>query len=236
VFGVESRQPHPARAAGVEAASENDGSLSLKHAPFSAGSVISLLARSDQLTEAVAALRNRAAAATGATITVLLELNEQSGQLHQAADPTDDQQRQHAWLGKIGDVALVADVLSSGRVRQVALDSGTEPELARRLGTAAAVLAPIIHAGQPLGLLVLGLIRTSAFGLLITDLKIPGMDGLTLIRDARRPVPTLPAIIITAYSTEVSAIEAANLGVAGHLSKPFSIAKILGAVARVLGE
>ena len=157
MFGVEFCQPRPARAAGVEAASENEGSLSVKHAPFSAGSVISLLARSDQLTEAVAALRDRAAAATGATKSVLLELDARSGHLHQAADPTDDQQRQHAWLGEKGDAALVADVLSSGRVRQVALDAGTAPELARRLGTAAAVLAPIIHAGQPLGLLVLGL-------------------------------------------------------------------------------
>jgi len=39
----------------------------------------------------------------------------------------------------------------------VGLRSGATPELARRLGTASAVLAPIIHAGQPLGLLVLAL-------------------------------------------------------------------------------
>ncbi|MCX6538964.1 MAG: ATP-binding protein [Acidobacteria bacterium] len=129
----------------------------MEHAPLSAGSVINLLARSDQLTDVVAALRDRAAAATGATMTVLLELDARSGQLHQAADPTDDEQHQHTWFDEEDDAALVADVLSSGRVRQVALNSRTAPELARRLGTAAVVLAPVIHAGQPLGLLVLGL-------------------------------------------------------------------------------
>jgi excisionase family DNA binding protein len=88
----------------------------------------------------------------------------------------------------------------------------------------------------PDGRAALGLIRTTAFDLLITDLKMPVMDGLALIRDARRLAPTLPVIIITAYSTEASAIEAANLGVAGYLTKPFRIAKILVTVAKALGE
>jgi len=83
----------------------------------------------------------------------------------------------------------------------------------------------------PDGRAALGLIRTTAFDLLIT-----GMDGLALIRDARRLAPTLPVIIITAFSTEASAIEAANLGVSGYLTKPFRIAKILGTVAKTLGE
>ncbi len=105
----------------------------------------------------VAALRDRAAAATGATITVLLELDARSGRLRQSADATGDQQPTNAWLDDQRDAGLVAEVLSSGRIRQVALDSRSTPELSRRLGTRAAVLAPIIHAGEPLGLLVLGL-------------------------------------------------------------------------------
>ena len=52
---------------------------------------------------------------------------------------------------------MAAGVLASGRVRQLTLDTKVAPELARRLGTAAAVLAPVVHAGRPLGLLVLGL-------------------------------------------------------------------------------
>ena len=45
---------------------------------------------------------------------------------------------------------------------------------------------------------------------------------------------TYPAI--TGYSTEASAIEAINLGVAGYLTKPFRLPRILAATARALGE
>ncbi len=74
------------------------------------------------------------------------------------------------------------------------------------------------------------------YDLLITDLKMPGMDGLSVIREARRIAPDLPVIIITGYSTEASAIEAINLGVAGYVTKPFRLPRILAATARALGE
>jgi excisionase family DNA binding protein len=79
-------------------------------------------------------------------------------------------------------------------------------------------------------------LRAIEYDLLITDLKMPGMDGLSVIREARRTAPDLPVIIITGYSTEASAIEAINLGVAGYLSKPFRLPRILAATARALGE
>jgi len=79
-------------------------------------------------------------------------------------------------------------------------------------------------------------LKASSYDLLITDLKMPGMDGLALIRDARRLAPALPIIIMTAFSTEASAIEAVNLGVQGYLTKPFRIAKILSTAAKALGE
>lgn len=79
-------------------------------------------------------------------------------------------------------------------------------------------------------------LRAVEYDLLITDLKMPGMDGLSVIREARRAAPDLPVIIITGYSTEASAIEAINLGVAGYLTKPFRLPRILAATARALGE
>ena len=75
-----------------------------------------------------------------------------------------------------------------------------------------------------------------AYDLMITDLKMPGQDGLSVIREARRTSPTLPVIVITGYSTEAAAIEAINLGVAGYLTKPFRLPRILAATARALGE
>ena len=71
--------------------------------------------------------------------------------------------------------------------------------------------------------------------LVIADLKMPGMDGLTLIRQIKRLRPELPVIIITGFSTESSAIEAVNLGVAGYLTKPFRVPQVLEAAAKALG-
>lgn len=79
-------------------------------------------------------------------------------------------------------------------------------------------------------------LRGTTYDLLITDLKMPGADGLTVIREARRYRPDLPVIIITGFSTEAAAIDALNLGVSGYLTKPFRIPKVLAAAAKALGE
>jgi excisionase family DNA binding protein len=88
----------------------------------------------------------------------------------------------------------------------------------------------------PDGRVALGHLQAHNYDLLITDLKMPGMDGLTLIREARRLAPRLPVVVITAFSTEASAIESVNMGVSGYLTKPFRITKILSTAARILGE
>src|SRR5829696_3931310 len=88
----------------------------------------------------------------------------------------------------------------------------------------------------PDGRAALERLRLYPYDLLIADLKMPGMDGLTLIREAKRYKADLPVIIITGFSTESSAIEAVNLGVAGHLTKPFRVPQVLAAAARALGE
>jgi two-component system, cell cycle sensor histidine kinase and response regulator CckA len=78
--------------------------------------------------------------------------------------------------------------------------------------------------------------RMNPYDLLIADLKMPGMDGLTVIREAKRYKADLPVIIITGFSTESSAIDAVNLGVAGYLTKPFRVPQVLAAAAKALGE
>jgi excisionase family DNA binding protein len=79
-------------------------------------------------------------------------------------------------------------------------------------------------------------LRATPYDLLITDLKMPGVDGLTVIREARRLKADLPIIIITGFSTEASAIEAVNLGVSGYLTKPFRVPRVLAVAAKALGE
>jgi excisionase family DNA binding protein len=86
------------------------------------------------------------------------------------------------------------------------------------------------------GLSALDRLRATDYDLLITDLKMPGMDGLSVIREARRTASEMPIIIITGASTEASAIEAVNLGVNGYLTKPFRVNRIIAAAARAMGE
>jgi excisionase family DNA binding protein len=88
----------------------------------------------------------------------------------------------------------------------------------------------------PDGQAAIDLLRRSHYDLMITDLKMPGLDGLAVIREAKRLQPAMPVIIITGYSTEASAIEAVNLGATGYLTKPFRVRKILATAARALGE
>lgn len=78
-------------------------------------------------------------------------------------------------------------------------------------------------------------LRAAPYDLMIADLRMPGMDGLSLIRQTKRIRAELAVIIITGYSTEASAIEAVNLGVAGYLRKPFRVPEVLAAAAKALG-
>jgi excisionase family DNA binding protein len=77
-------------------------------------------------------------------------------------------------------------------------------------------------------------LQATDYDLLITDLRMPGMDGLSVIREIRRH-SELPVIVITAYSTEANAIEALNLGVMGYLTKPFRIERMVAMAHRAVG-
>ena len=79
-------------------------------------------------------------------------------------------------------------------------------------------------------------IQTQHFDLVLTDLKMPVMDGLTFIEELRRRAPEMPVVILTAASSEPAAIAAANLGVSGYLLKPYEWPRILDVVSRALRD
>ncbi len=89
----------------------------------------------------------------------------------------------------------------------------------------------------PDAIAALDMLRVSQanYDLLIADLKMPGMDGLTLIRQVKQLRSGLPVIIITGFSTESSAIEAINLGVCAYHTKPFRVPQVLAAAAKAMG-
>jgi DNA-binding NtrC family response regulator len=72
--------------------------------------------------------------------------------------------------------------------------------------------------------------------LLITDLKMPGMDGMELLRRAREVDPTLPVIVITAFATIESAVAAVKEGAFDYLPKTFTVEQLRVAVARALRQ
>ncbi len=70
--------------------------------------------------------------------------------------------------------------------------------------------------------------------LILTDLRMPGMDGLALLRAVKRLSPPTPVVIFTAYASEATAQEALAAGATGFLAKPFSGAELLQTVRRSL--
>jgi two-component system response regulator GlrR len=68
----------------------------------------------------------------------------------------------------------------------------------------------------------------------VTDLKMGGMDGLALFEQIQRSAPTLPVIILTAHGTIPDAVDATRRGVFGFLAKPFEGKALLDQVAQAL--
>jgi DNA-binding NtrC family response regulator len=71
------------------------------------------------------------------------------------------------------------------------------------------------------------------FGLIFTDLQLPGADGLAVLRAAKQVHPSCHVVIITGYASLDSAIEAVRLGAYDYLTKPFSLGQLDVIVSRI---
>ena len=80
----------------------------------------------------------------------------------------------------------------------------------------------------------LALVESERPDLLLTDLKMPGMDGMELLRRARELDPALPVIVITAFATIESAVAAIKEGAFDYLPKNFSVEELRVTVDRAL--
>jgi excisionase family DNA binding protein len=127
--------------------------------------------------------------------------------------------------------ARAATVASRPRVLVVDDEASIRDLLAKTLA-----LAEYEVDVAPDGRSALDRMRMYPYDLLIADLKMPGMDGLSVIREAKRYKTDLPVIVITGFSTESSAIEAINLGVSGYLTKPFRVPEVLKQAEKALGR
>jgi DNA-binding NtrC family response regulator len=77
-------------------------------------------------------------------------------------------------------------------------------------------------------------IRQEEFDALITDLEMKGLKGLDLLEESRRVAPSTPVIIITAFGTIESAIQAMKMGAYDYLTKPFEIDELVLTVRKAL--
>src|SRR5688572_92140 len=75
---------------------------------------------------------------------------------------------------------------------------------------------------------------SSRFDLLITDLKMPKMTGIELLAEAKRLRPDMPVVLMTAFATVQTAVEAMKLGAYDYIQKPFDGEEIKHLVDRTL--
>ena len=77
-------------------------------------------------------------------------------------------------------------------------------------------------------------IERNSYDLVLTDLKMPGMDGFELITRLKKIRPDLPVIMITGYATVETAVQALRYGVDDYVTKPFNIDELRKVIARSL--
>ena len=72
------------------------------------------------------------------------------------------------------------------------------------------------------------------YDIVLTDIRMPDIGGMRVLRDVKRIHPSLPVIIITGYATVRSAVQAIQLGAAQYIEKPFEPEELLEVVAQAL--
>lgn len=77
-------------------------------------------------------------------------------------------------------------------------------------------------------------LKNAYFDVVLTDLRMPGQDGLSFLRDLKSRRPDQAVMIMTAYGTVETAVEAMKLGAFDYLQKPFSTEELLIKVDKIL--
>ena len=122
-------------------------------------------------------------------------------------------------MNPAGRILLIEDdTRAAAALRQVLADEGYDVTVASRGDTG------------------LQLARDQPHDAVITDLRLPGLDGLALVRELRALHPRLPVILMTAHGTTETAIEATKLGAYDYLLKPFEMDEMLDLAGRAVAS
>lgn len=79
-------------------------------------------------------------------------------------------------------------------------------------------------------------LQSSACSMVITDMRMPGMDGIALIKEIKRLSPNIPVLVITGYGTVENAVLAMKSGATDYLMKPFSYETLHKAIESMLSR
>jgi CheY-like chemotaxis protein len=74
------------------------------------------------------------------------------------------------------------------------------------------------------------------FDLMLVDLRLPDMDGVSLIRAVRQFDPFMKVIVMTAYGSPEAERQVKELGVHGYVTKPFVVEEMKKMIARIVGD
>ncbi|HHS97522.1 MAG TPA: response regulator [Chloroflexi bacterium] len=97
-------------------------------------------------------------------------------------------------------------------------------------------LAGFEARGVTTGAEAIDLYKENRFDLVLVDLKMPGMDGLEVLRAIREYDPSASVLIFTAYGTKESVVEALRLGAREFLEKPLDAQRLIATIRRLLEQ
>ncbi len=80
------------------------------------------------------------------------------------------------------------------------------------------------------------ILKDESFDLLLTDIRMPGLNGIDLLRIARELNPEILVLVLTAYPTVSTAVEAMKLGATDYITKPFHPDELLATVQRLIKQ
>ena len=108
-----------------------------------------------------------------------------------------------------------------------------EPNLRRVLSAQLERDGYEVHTAED-GEQALGILKEHHIDLVITDLRMPKIDGMELLRRAQKLDAELPVVMITAHGTVDNAVEALKTGAFDYLTKPFDQVEVRTIVAKAL--
>ncbi|MBU2480933.1 MAG: response regulator, partial [Proteobacteria bacterium] len=103
--------------------------------------------------------------------------------------------------------------------------------LANALGRAGFSLTQAEHAESAITFL-----ETQSFDLVISDIAMPGMDGVELMKQIKSRTPQTDVIIMTGYGSEYSYVDLMDAGASDYLTKPFKLDSIIARINRIARE